>query len=320
MSRRVLLTGASGFLGWPTLAALLRGGNEVHAVTTRTSPPQLDGVHWHMVDLLAGAGVEELVCELRPESLVHLAWYVEHGRFWEAPENLLWVERSLSLVRLFAESGGRRALLLGSCAEYDWSRAQRPLREADSPIGPTTLYGVAKDALRRVCCAYAEREGFELAWGRLFFLYGPREAPGRLVSSVIGSLLAGEAVATTAGAQRRDFLHVHDAADAIVGLLESAVTGPVNIASGDASTVAEVVEQIAVATGRGDLIERAGRPERPNEPGLLVADVARLREEVGFRPAIDLVDGIADTVSWWRERARAGSPALPAQGGAALDG
>jgi nucleoside-diphosphate-sugar epimerase len=303
VSSRVLLTGASGFVGRPTLDALVSRGHEVHALTTHPSPPDLDGVQWHTVDLRDEAGVAVLMKDLRPEQLVHLAWYVEHGRFWEAPENLLWVERSLCLVRLFADAGGRRAVLLGSCAEYDWSSARQPLREADSPIHPTTFYGVAKDALRRVCGAYAERKGFEFAWGRLFFLYGPREDPGRLVSSVVRSLLDGQVVATTAGTQRRDFLHVRDAADAVVELLQSAVTGPVNIASGEARTVAEVVEQIALATGRGELIDRGALPERLNEPRLLVADIARLRDEVGFRPRIDLAEGIADAVSWWHERA-----------------
>ena len=305
----MLVTGATGFVGRPTVAALAGEGFEVHALSSRLEPPAVAGVQWHRADLRSDLEVDALLADLAPEQLLHMAWEVQPGRFWDAPENLLWVERSLHLVRAFAEAGGRRAVLLGTCAEYDWSRARAPLEELTSPLTPSTLYGVAKDALRRVLTAYAEQVGFELAWGRLFFLYGPREAPGRLVSSLITSLLAGEPVATTAGAQRRDFMHVDDVAGGIAALLASGVTGPVNLASGVARTVAEVVDQIALATGRGELIERGALADRPGEPGLLVADTTRLRDEVGFTQRIDLADGIADAVEWWRAQSSEGPPA-----------
>jgi nucleoside-diphosphate-sugar epimerase len=305
---RVLVTGASGFVGLPTLAALAGRGEEVHALSSQPSPPEVAGVHWHQVDLGDEVATERLVSDLSPERLLHLAWYVEHGRFWDAPENVIWVERSLRLVRAFARAGGRRAVLLGTCAEYDWSVADGPLHETVSPIAPTTMYGVAKDALRRVSSAYAELEGFQLAWGRLFFLYGPREAPGRLVSSVIQALLSGEVVETTAGTQRRDFMYVDDLARALVALLDSPVVGPVNIASGEARALAELVDEIARVIGRPELVKRGALPERANDPPLLLADVGRLRDEVGFRPETDLARGVIDTVAWWRSHPASATP------------
>jgi nucleoside-diphosphate-sugar epimerase len=298
----VLVTGASGFVGLPVLAQLVRDGREVHALSTLRSPPEAPGVRWHRVDLGDSGAVGALVGDVAPEMLVHLAWHVQHGSFWNAPENVLWVERSLSLARAFARAGGRRAVMLGTCAEYAWSATPAPLREADSPLVPGTLYGVAKDALRRVVCAFAEQQGFELAWGRLFYLYGPREAPGRLVPSVIGKLLAGEVVDTTSGRQRLDFLHVQDVAGALVALLDSGVVGAVNIASGQAVAVAEVVEELASLIGRPDLIRLGALPDRPGDPPLLVADIGRLRDEIGFRPRWKMPDGLADAVHWWKER------------------
>ena len=306
---RVLVTGASGFVGLPTITELVGRGGEVHALSSRPSLPDLAGVHWHGADLGNDHEVDTLMKDLAPELLVHLAWYVKHGRFWSAPENVLWVERSLRLLRAFAGAGGRRAVMLGTCAEYDWTGADGPLVEMSSPLAPSTLYGVAKDALRRVGSAYADQAGFELAWGRLFFLYGPREAPGRLVSSVIRSLLAGESVKTTSGKQRRDFLHVEDVAGAVVALLHSPVVGPVNIASGEDVTVAEVVDRIAHAVGRPELILRGALPDRADEPPLLVGDVRRLREDAHFVPRISLDVGIAETVEWWRSQLRDGATA-----------
>ncbi len=295
----VLVTGASGFIGLPVVVELARRGEGVDALSTRVSPPQVAGVRWHRLDLLAGgAALEELMRELRPTRLVHLAWHAEHG-LWDASENVVWVECSLRLMRAFARNGGRRLLMIGTCAEYDWSAAERPLGEYRSRLAPTTLYGVTKDALRRVAHAYAVREGIELAWGRPFFMYGPRENPARLVSSVVRSLLEGKPVATSSGEQLRDFMHVEDVAGALVALLDSAVVGDVNIGSGVGVTVGEVVDRIVQLLGRPELVRRGSLPMRPGEPRRLVADIARLREEVGYRPQISLADGLAATVKWW---------------------
>ena len=119
----VLVTGASGFIGRSALAALVRAGEQVDGLYARAEPAPLAGVRWHRLDLADEAAIERLIAEVAPEVLVHLAWYVEPGRFWNAPENVAWVEHSLALLRAFARCGGRRAFMLGTCAEYDWRAA-----------------------------------------------------------------------------------------------------------------------------------------------------------------------------------------------------
>jgi nucleoside-diphosphate-sugar epimerase len=297
---RVVLTGATGFVGCSVLNALLEAGDEVCAVARRRGPDRV-GVKWCEADLLAGC---ELVEACQPEILLHLAWYGEHGKFWSSVENVPWVEASLALLRAFADAGGRRAVVAGTCAEYQWG-GEQDMNEHDSPLVPLTLYGVCKDALRRVASAYASESALELAWGRLFFLYGPREQPARLVPGVIRALLAGERVATTAGTQIRDFMHVQDVAAALVALVHSDVTGPVNIASGRPTSVAEVLDLIGALTGAPHLIDRGARPTPAFEPTRIVADVGRMEHEVSFRPSISLSDGLVSTVEWWRGRLHA---------------
>ncbi len=298
---RVLVTGGSGFVGLPLLEKLVRRGEEVHAISTRPAPTEIPGVRWHLLDLADDVAVEGLVSDISPERLLHLAWYVEHGRFWTAPENVLWVERSLHLLRMFVHAGGQRVVMLGTCAEYDWSAASEPLDEATSTVAPATLYGVAKDSLHRLATAYAGSENVELAWARLFFMYGPREQPGRLVPSVVRSLLRGESVATTSGEQLRDFMHVDDVAGALAALLESSIVGPVDIASGRGTRVRELVAEIAEQIGAPELVRRGELPDRADEPAVLVGGGSRLRDEVGYRMRVGLADGVADTVRWWRE-------------------
>ncbi len=296
---RTLVTGATGFVGAPALGHLVTAGHDIHAVSTRPQPV-INGVTWHSGDLLEASTAAALVATVQPERLLHLAWYAEPGRFWDSPENLRWVEATLRLLRAFADAGGQRAVLAGTCAEYDWSM-EGVCSEQDTPLRPATLYGVSKDATRRVAMAFADSAGFELAYGRIFFLYGPREPPGRLFPLVTRALLAGEHAKVTEGTQVRDFMHVDDVARAFVAVLDSEIQGAVNIASGTGVELRELVQLIGAAAQRPELIDFGAIPQRPGEPAALIADVRRLRG-VGFRPRRGLADGVSESVDWWRSR------------------
>jgi nucleoside-diphosphate-sugar epimerase len=299
---RVLLTGGSGFIGRQALPLLLEQGHEVHA-SFRTEPgEQLDGLHWHRADLLEADDAAALIAATQPTHLLHFAWYAEHGKFWTSPENLRWVEATLRLVRLFAEAGGERAVLAGSCAEYDWSPGggwDGVCREGETTLAPATLYGKSKRAAGVALEAWAPESGLSLAWGRIFFMYGPQEHPDRLVASLARSLLEGRPAPTSEGTQRRDFLHVADVADAFVTLLDSEVAGAVNVGSGDPVPVRRVVELVAEAAGNPELVRWGELPMRPGDPPVLVAAVERLRDELGWSPRRSLEAGISDTVEWW---------------------
>jgi nucleoside-diphosphate-sugar epimerase len=306
---RVLLTGAGGFLGSRALGVLLDAGHEVHAVG-RGEPQgralalideavRAEQLIWHRVDLADPEATGVLVAEAQAEQLLHMAWYVEHGLYWQAPENLDWVGATLRLLRGFAAAGGRRAVMAGTCAEYEWSRGRYP---ETAPLEPSTLYGVAKDATRRVAERFAANQEIEFAWGRIFTPYGPGEVEGRLLPSVILPLLAGEPVPAPDGANVRDLMYADDVARAFAAILESDVQGAVNVASGQPTSIRELIELTAEAAGRPELVQWGTLPRREGEPAELVADVARLEHEVGFAARVSLSEGIARTVSWWREQ------------------
>jgi nucleoside-diphosphate-sugar epimerase len=295
--KRVLVTGASGFIGRHTLAPLLEAGFEVHAVSRH--PPSRVGVRWHSRDLLERGAGEALLRELEPTHLLHLAWYAEPGLYWTAGENVDWLEASLRLLRAFA-APGRRAVVAGTCAEYDWSSGV--CSERETPLAPATLYGECKRSLAAVGERLAAETGLRFASGRVFFVYGPGEHPQRVVASVATSLLRGEEAPCTSGSQVRDYLHVEDVASAFVALLASDVTGPVNIGSGERLPVRRLLLTVGEAVGAPELIRFGGRAERPGEPPLIVADTRRLADEVGWSPNHTLRSGIAETVTWWRER------------------
>ncbi len=299
-TKRVLVTGATGFIGQYCLHNLVNEGFEVHATSRlrHETESSLDSVHWHMVDLFETGSEEAIVNKIRPTHLLHFAWYAEPSHYWTATENFQCVRSSLALLQAFSEQGGERVVMAGTCAEYDWSHGW--CSENVTPRAPNTVYGTCKNALQDMLSIYSKQFGLSSAWGRIFFLYGPKEHLSRLVSSVIQSILKGEPALCSSGEQVRDFMHVTDVASAFVALLDSDIQGPVNIASGEALTIKNVVEKIATSLGRPELLKLGARPTNLQDPPLLLADVRRLKNELNWQPTFNIDRGLDETIAWWK--------------------
>ena len=296
---KVLVTGGSGFIGQYCLKQLHAKGYEVHAVSSAPRP-DTDSVQWHRASLLDGGQTRALVRTVKPSHLLHLAWYTKHGKYWTAPENLDWVKGSLTLMQEFSESGGRRLVSAGTCAEYDWNHGV--CVEDQTPLVPETLYGTSKHAMQLMQRGWCTQNGVSGAWGRVFSLYGPAEYPDRLVASVILALLRGEVATCGNGTLVRDYSHAEDVAAAFVAILESPIEGPVNIGSGDGISLHDLVEKIAVKLDGSKLIRYRPPSLAPGtEPALLLPDVSRLLS-TGWLKKFDIDGGLDDTIAWWRQQ------------------
>jgi nucleoside-diphosphate-sugar epimerase len=302
---RVLVTGASGFIGSNVLRHLVRDGDEVHAIGRaggdRSRVANVVGPFvWHDADLRDASAVTRAISAARPELTIHLAWTAEPGVYLHTPENVDHLAAGIALATAVAQAGCPRFVGVGTNLEYRLDLSE-PLKE-DSPLRPEHLYGACKLALSVALEEIARRTSMSVAWARTFLLYGPAEDPRRLVPAVITSLLKGEPAKTTAGEQIRDYLHVEDVASALVAIGRSTLTGPVNVASGFPVAVRDVVAQIGELVGRPDLLAIGALPYRGNDPRHVVGDITRLELGTRWKPAYDLESGLRNTIDWWRTR------------------
>jgi nucleoside-diphosphate-sugar epimerase len=296
---RVFLTGGTGFIGSSVVRALASRGHEVHALA-RTAVA-LQGAHVVRGDLLEPGSYEAQLRELRPEACLHLAWYAVPTDYLTSRENLRWLDATLRLGALAADLGCARFVGTGTCFEYDTAGAA-PLTEA-SPTAPRHLYSACKRAAHDVLSELLRDTKTAFAWARLFFLYGPGEPAGRLVPHVTTQLLAGDVAKVSEGTQRRDFSHVDDVARAIVTIAESGARGVVNVGSGKAVPVRDLVATTARLLGAEDRVVYGARPQRPGDPEHVAADVARLAS-LGFSPQYDLESGLRHTLASYEARQR----------------
>ena len=304
--RRVLITGASGFVGRQVVAALKSNLElELHVLSRR--PPADTGVCSHVFDLLA-EDVRPLLRQVRAHTLIHCAWYVEHGHFWTHPSNFAWADASVRLAEAFAAVGGKRFVGVGTMAEYDWDAAQ-PMSELGTALRPRSLYGESKLALLRALESM-QSAGLAVAWARLFALFGEQEHAARFIPSLALGLLRGKPVRCAHEQQVRDYMDVRDAGRAICHLGTSEQTGAVNIATGQGASRLQIAVMLADLIGRPDLLQQNDVPLSGGDPPVLTGDTTRLRA-LGFVPQFDLRAGLAEAVAYWRARAPDLAPSTP---------
>jgi len=296
--KKVLLTGASGFIGSHCLSFLKKKGYEVFALYRTRYLEEPKGIQWVQADLLNSGQVKHTVQTIRPTHLLHLAWDVTPGKCLTSSENLDWIKAGLTLMEAFSNSSGRRLVMAGTCYEYDLTNGF--VSEEITPLKPHTLYGGAKLSLNIALESFAKQMGLSAAWGRIFFLYGPNECSQRFVPSVIKGLLKKQTVPCTHCNQIRDYMYVEDVAEAMVELLDSSIEGSINIASGKGISLRTIIENIEDQLQVKGLVQYGALKANASEPSQLIGSKKRLNDELKWQPRWNLREGVAKTIEWWQ--------------------
>lgn len=290
---RVLVTGAGGFIGSHVARELVSAGHEVHAVV-RPGGSRIrltdvaDRINFLELDLADISATSVALGSVRPDALVHLAWYAEPGTYlYAVAENQAALRSSTSLIAVATQLGCQRIVLGGTCLET----------AIDTP---RTAYADAKRSLHDTL-QVAVRAGVSGICGHVYYLYGPWEDGRRVVPSIVRSLLRKEAIPTTDGQMVRDYLHVADVATGFRYLVESSVIGSADICSGTVVMLRDVLVAAADELGRRSLLE-LGALGPTTGPGCSRAGDPSTLLGLGWKPRYDIRTGIADTVSWWRRQ------------------
>ena len=295
---RILLTGATGFIGAHVTRALVARGIEVHGMTLPGTPVYRladvsSQLELHEGDLADATWVCNAIRSIAPEAAIHLAWYAEPRSYLRAvPENLASLRGGINLLEALADGGTcRRVVLAGTCLE-----------NLATP-GPT-IYAAAKAAQHRLALGFTARS-MTAACAHIHYLYGPWEDERRVIPTVTRSLLHGEQIDVTDGIQSRDYLHVADVADALCRVAESDLAGRVDICTGTPVRLRDVFEEIARATGRAELLRIGALPDSESTGWPATGDPTALLT-TGWQPRYNLQQGIQETTAWWATQERIG--------------
>ena len=307
--RRVLVTGAHGFIGSHLTRALLGEGYEVGILMRETSDlsriRDLEGrITRSIADLRDPASVQAAVTAAHPDAVVHLATYyaIEHRPDEVGVMVDTNVKGTVALLDAAQEAGVALFLNAGTCAVY--REKEVPLDETDS-VSPQNLYALTKLEAEEACRFYSERLAVPAATLRLFPPYGPADNERRLIPYVIRSILAGEEVRLTSGTQRWDFVYVDDVVSAFLAALrqpERAVSaGVMNVATGDPVAVRDLVTRLAGLTGERARLVWGAVPHRKNEVWYNSGSWGKIRSVLGWEPRLSLDEGLGRTLAWFRD-------------------
>lgn len=272
MKKRVLVTGATGFVGHHVLDCLI-SQNVNLTVIVRNGKQSLFAnnptVHNIITtkDLFAETVAWWAHVMQNIDTVIHVAWYAEPGFYLQSPKNLDCLKGTLSLAKGAAQAGVRRFIGIGTCFEYDLSFGTLSTK---TPLKPLTPYADAKAEAYIALSQLLPANGIEFAWCRLFYLYGKGEDARRLVPYLREKLSAGKPANLTSGEQVRDYIEVTEAARLIVEAALSDFQGPINICSGIPITIKQLAENIADEYGRRDLLMFGTRPDNSIDPTYVV--------------------------------------------------
>ncbi|WP_417204650.1 NAD-dependent epimerase/dehydratase family protein [Acetoanaerobium sticklandii] len=277
--KKIIVTGAKGFIGHHCLQYLANSDFEVHALTRSDDQSNSKNIIWHNFNILEDDS-SILFQSIKPTHLLHLAWYTEHGKFWNSDENYKWLAATKSLFTQFLNQGGQEILTAGSVAEYQWSSGS--LKEDVSPEIPGNIYGECKLEVTNFCRDLISK-GHKIKIARLFFPYGPGEPDTKLIPTLINAIKNRSQSKFTDCEQVRDFLYVEDMANAIVALQNSDTLGVVNIGSGQGIKIKSIIELIKDILKKDADLDLGSIPRSPNDPEELIADTDILNNTIGWK-------------------------------------
>lgn len=274
-NKKVLLTGVTGLVGKEVIEPLKQMGYEISALTIDENNPD-NGVNWIKCNLFDEESLKLAIEKVKPTHLLNFAWATT-GNYLTSEINFEFVKSGLNLLKYFKQNGGKRAVFVGTCFEYEFKN--EPLKETDT-INPQTLYAKSKNALHELAEEYCRINDISFGYGRIFYVYGHGENEKRLTAHLIKTLSNNGEVIINNGDLVKDYMYTKDIAGAFAAFLNSDVEGSVNICTGKGISLKDYSTYIAKQLGKEEYLKI--NYEETNQPPIIVGDNTRLTKEVGY--------------------------------------
>ena len=290
---RVLVTGATGFIGKPLTKALLNAGCEVLAIT-RKAPVEQTQIKWLEADLSQSESYQQAVNEFAPEVVIHLSWQgIPDYSFATSLDNL---NQSLGLLSFVVGlQSCKKVMVSGSCWEY--AGATGECLETDISV-PQNDFTWAKHAIRSWLETHCEKNDVDYAWLRIFYVYGPGQRSGSLLPTILTSLRNDTLPGINTPFNANDYVYIDDVVEAFVLCVkQSFKSGIYNLGSGESIQVLEVCRLAESHVKDSNHLSQALAENAPVKVGTVDfwAGLCEVKANLGWAPKTSLVDGISQT-------------------------
>ena len=237
--KKILITGSTGFVGTSLIKFFLFKKYKIFALTRKKL--KNPSIRYIKADIFDHKKIDKIFKKIKPNYLIHLAWEANPNKYQSSKKNFKWLHSSLNLYLNFCKYGGSRALITGSCAEYDFNKYF--LRENFVKKVDYTRYSLCKETFLHHASKISTLFGTKLVWARLFWIYGENQKKGRLIPDLIYAAKNKKKIFIKNPNSFINLLNVHDVSVALFKTFESKLTGIINIADKKNSKVIDIVSE-----------------------------------------------------------------------------
>jgi len=298
--RKIIITGANGFVGKAVMHELARCGADVTALYRTKPEHDIHSIKSVILNLENIINLEDVISNQDFDTFYHFAWEGVSGKGrGDVYTQLKNVRYCLDCVHVAKKLGCSKIIIAGSVYERE---AYLATYESCTDISPNHIYGMAKALAHTLCKALARELNIELIWGSITNVYGAGEISERFINTTLRKILAGKPLQFTSGDQNYDFIYIDDCVKAfcILGELSGKPYRRYVISGGSVKPLKEFILEI----------KQTLAPERDFEFGSLpfgginlpfsFFECTELREDTGFIPEVSFRDGIIKTMEWLR--------------------
>lgn len=301
--KKILITGANGFVGVNLINALKKHEKNIYAlIEPGTDISRIAGVKTKFIDITRARAVKEYVTKIKPDIIIHLAGYINREF---SKENILKsakinVGGTLNLLEGCAGLKKKPKFVFISTGEV-YGAEGAPFKETQ-PCRPLSVYSVTKLSAEDLCEKYSAISGLPLLIVRPSIIYGPNQNCGMFIPSLIKALIGGKDFDMTGGKQLRDFIYIDDFSDDLIKLIKNNAEGIFNISSNKTYSIKEIASKIKKIIRGGAKLNIGKLPYRENEVWDYRLHNGKLKKETGCKPKYTLDDGLKKTIKWYKNQ------------------